>query len=261
MGALEHISLIESLGFPAAAVGLAIITRISALFFFLPGIAERTTPVKVKLAALLAVSLIMIPAVGAMPNESLTVSGAAVMIAAEAVAGILIGFSIRVAIFILQTAGAIASQSFSLAQLFGSGIDNQPESPISTLLMISGVVLFLVSGLHIEMINALISSYSIMPLGAFPGAGEAGQWAAERAAYAFAAALSLALPFVALGFIYNLAIGPANRAMPQLMVAFVGVPAVTLAGLVLLALTAPVLLNAWTGMVNEIVYTLMETAQ
>ena len=223
-------ALIESLAFPAVAVGFAVITRLSALFFFLPGLAERTTPVRIKLAALLAVSLMVIPAVGTLPPQALTVSAAAMMIAAEAIAGALIGFSIRVSIFILQTAGSIASQSFSLAQLFSAGLDSQPEAPMSTLLMIAGVVLFLASGLHIEMINALIASYSIMPLGAFPGAGESGAWAAERAAYSFAAALSLAMPFVALGFIYNLAIGAANRAMPQLMVAFVGAPAITLAG-------------------------------
>ena len=33
--------------------------------------------------------------------------------------------------------------------------------------------------------------------------------------------------------------------MPQLMVAFVGAPAITAAGLILLFLTAPILLSVW----------------
>ena len=104
--------------------------------------------------------------------------------------------------------------------------------------------------------RVLIVSYDIMPLGAFPGTSETGEWAAERAAYSFAAALSLALPFVVVGFIYNLAIGAANRAMPQLMVAFVGIPAVTFAGMVLLAIAAPVILSVWLDMLQDILLTL-----
>ena len=41
------------------------------------------------------------------------------------------------------------------------------------------------------------------------------------------------------------------------MVAFVGVPAVTLAGMMLLALTAPVLLGVWMDMLNDILRTLL----
>ena len=180
------------------------------------------------------------------------------MFAAEAVCGALIGFSIRVAIFAIQTAGAIIAQSLSLAQLFGSGLTMEPESPIATLLMVAGVVLAVSTGLHFKAIGVLLISYDVMPLGLFPGASETGQWAADRAGFAFASALSLALPFIVLGFVYNLAIGAANRAMPQLMVAFVGIPAVTFAGLALLALSAPVLLDVWLGMVDDIINVFLE---
>lgn len=251
-------SLFENLAYPTIIATAAVFTRLSALFFFLPGVGERAVSVRVRLAAALAVTLILAPAVITATPETVSLSQAAIMIAAEAVVGALIGFSIRIAIFALQTAGSIASQSFSLAQLFSSGISNEPEPPIATLLMFAGVVLAVSSGLHIEAIRVLIVSYDVLPLGAFPGASETGEWAAGRAAISFAAALSLALPFVVLGFIYNLAIGAANRAMPQLMVAFVGIPAVSLAGLVLLAMTAPILLHAWTGFVNESIVALLE---
>ncbi|MEJ2037160.1 MAG: flagellar biosynthetic protein FliR, partial [Maritimibacter sp.] len=36
-----------------------------------------------------------------------------------------------------------------------------------------------------------------------------------------------------------------NRAMPQLMVAFVGAPAITAGGLILMFLSTPILLNIW----------------
>ena len=179
------------------------------------------------------------------------------MLAAEAVAGALIGFSIRIAVFAIQTAGAIASQSLSLAQLFNSNISFQPESPIANLLMFAAIVVAVSSGLHFKAVSILVVFYELIPLGMFPGANETGEWAANRAAFAFSAAISLALPFMLLGFMYNLAIGAANRAMPQLMVAFVGVPAVTYAGMVLLAMAAPFLLGVWLDIVDDLLNGLM----
>ena len=248
-------------GFPAVAVVAGIFTRLSALAFFLPGLGERSVPIRVRLAVAMAMTLVLTPAVAGEAVPPVTASQAAFLLAAEAVAGALIGFSIRIAIFTLQTAGAIASQSLSLGQLFTTSMAFQPEPPIATLLMMAGVVLAVSSGLHFEAVRVLILSFEIMPLGVFPGAGETGEWAADRAAFSFAAALSLAMPFVVLGFIYNLAIGAANRAMPQLMVAFVGIPAVTLAGLVLLALAAPVILDAWMDLFQDIMVTLTERPQ
>lgn len=257
MDAFPFITQLGQNNFPAIALIAALFTRMSALAFFLPGLGERTIPVRVRLGASMAITLILIPTVlNGNVTPPTTVSQATLMIAAEAVCGALIGFSIRIAIYALQTAGTIASQTLSLAQLFGASMDFQPESPISTLLMMGGIVLAVSSGLHFEVVRVLVVSFEIMPLGVFPGVSETGEWAAERAAYSFAVALSLALPFVIIGFIYNLAIGAANRAMPQLMVAFVGIPAVTFAGMVLLAIAAPVVLGIWLDLLQDILTTL-----
>ena len=61
-----------------------------------------------------------------------------------------------------------------------------------------------------------------------------------------ALAFGLAMPFVIASLIYNLALGVINRAMPQLMVAFVGAPAITFAGLFLLFAGAPLILSVWS---------------
>ncbi len=55
----------------------------------------------------------------------------------------------------------------------------------------------------------------------------------------------MAAPFTIAAFVYNLALGVINRAMPQLMVTFVGAPAITLGGLVLLLISAPIMLGVW----------------
>ena len=72
-------------------------------------------------------------------------------------------------------------------------------------------------------------------------------WGVARVAMAFALGFSLAAPFVIAAFAYNVALGAINRAMPQLMVAFVGAPAITAAGILLLLLASPLILTYWSG--------------
>jgi len=66
-----------------------------------------------------------------------------------------------------------------------------------------------------------------------------------KVARSFALGFTLAAPFVIASMLYNVTLGVINRAMPQLMVAFVGAPAITAGGLVLLFLSAPILLSVW----------------
>ncbi len=250
---LAALTPLRELGDGYVVLAAAIFTRLSALLFFLPGIGERMMPVRVRLIVALSLMLVLLPAVSGDFTAPQRPSLIAATFAAEAICGALIGFGIRLTVFAIQTAGAIISQSLSLAQLFGSAISFDQETPISTLLMFSAIVMAVSAGIHFETVNVLIMSYEIMPLGNFPGASATGEWAAGRTAFAFSAAMSLAFPFIVLGFIYNLAIGAANRAMPQLMVAFVGIPAVTMAGFVLLAVCAPVIITVWLDMTRDIV--------
>ena len=63
----------------------------------------------------------------------------------------------------------------------------------------------------------------------------------------FKITLSLAFPFLLLNFIYNLLLGFVNRAMPQLLVSFVGMPAMIGIGMILLAISFGTILLLWVG--------------
>ena len=258
---LQTLAPLIELGVGPVFIVAGVFTRISTMALFLPGIGERAVNVRVRLGAAMAITFIVMPLImSKTPPAPETASALTLLLLAEAISGALIGFTIRVAVFALQTAGSIVAQHISLSQLFG-GFDGTPEPPVAVLFMIAGIALAVNAGIHFKAVEALAITYETMPFGAFPGSAEAGSWAAERAAFAFSAAFSLSLPFIVLGFIYNLAIGAANRAMPQLMVAFVGAPAITLAGLSLLALTTPFLLGVWLQMTEGVFATLLEAAR
>ena len=70
-------------------------------------------------------------------------------------------------------------------------------------------------------------------------------WGMRQVANAFALAFALAAPFVIVSVLYNLTLGIINRAMPQMMVVFVGAPVIVGGGIVILLVMAPTILSLW----------------
>lgn len=223
-----------------------VFTRVAAVAFLLPGLGERGLALRLRLGAALALTLLLAPMVGPLvPLTPGTVPGVAAMLAAEATAGLTIGLAFRLLIFALQTAGMVAAYHMSITHLFGAGVSQEPEPTIATLLGMGGVVLALQTGLHVAAVSALAELYGVLPFGRFPEPADLGLWSVERVSEVFALGLSLALPFVAVGFAYNLALGALSRAMPQLLVALVGVPLLVFLGMLTLWLALPAIFRRW----------------
>lgn len=255
MDALSALSPLVEAGTPMIVLIGAVFTRISAVVFLMPGLGERAVPMRARLAAAVAMAMVLTPMVltrAMTPPE--TIAGVVALYTAEFVSGALIGFAFRMMLFILQIAGAIIAQSVSLSQLFGPTVGFDSESPFAAILVMAGVAIAAASGLHVHAVGALADLYEILPFGQFPGAAETGEWTATRTGAALFKALALSSPFVILGFLYSLALAAASRAMPQLMAAFVGAPAVTLAGLGLFAAASPIILFDWLASFQRVLF-------
>ncbi|PKP69763.1 MAG: flagellar biosynthesis protein FliR [Alphaproteobacteria bacterium HGW-Alphaproteobacteria-4] len=248
------------LGAESLLAGFIVFLRVGAAMALLPAFGETAIPARVRLVVALAFTLIVLPAVRADIAPMLakgTVPG--VVIASEPLAGLALGAILRLMVLALQIAGTIAAQATSLAQLFGGGT-GEPQPAIGHLLTWGGLALAVMLGLHISLAAALIGSYEAMPAGQFPGGESIRYWGVEGVAQGFALAFTLAAPFVLAGLVYNVALGAINRAMPQLMVAFVGAPALTAGGLMLLALCVPAGLALWHHDLSRILANPFEVA-
>ena len=229
----------------ALLVGFLVFLRVGAAMALLPVFGEQSVPVRVRLALALAFTLIVSPALSgrlAPLADQAAITGMA--LATETLAGLAIGMVVRLFILALQMAGTIAAQSTSLSQFFG-GAGVEPQPAISQLLVVTGLALAAMAGLHVKLAELMLLSYDILPAGQFPGAAAISAWGLAEIAQAVALAFSLAAPFVIASLIYNLALGVINRAMPHLMVSFVGAPALALGGLVLLLLGLPLMMALW----------------
>ena len=217
-----------------------------AAAFLAPGLGDATTPVRVRLFAAFALTLVAAPAARPPAFELANASALAMMLLTEASIGLLIGLTIRFALFALHIAGTIAAQAMQLSQLFGPGVSHEQESQISTLLMMAGVAIACSAGLHVELALAFAKTYAVAPFAAPLPASDAARHIVDHAAGAVSLGFSLSIPFLLLGFVYSLSLGAMNRAMPQLAVAFVGAPIAISAGAVLLGLCASLILARWS---------------
>ncbi len=226
---------------------LAVFARIGAAMALMPAVGEAVVPMRVRLALALAFTIVVAPVMAdALPPPPDSALGLAGFLGAEAVAGLSFGIGLRLTVMALQIAGTMAAQATSLAQFFG-GANVDPQPAMAQLLLLAGLALALAVGLHVRLAEGLIASYDVLPPGRLPAGADLAEWGVGRVAQAFSLAFMLAVPFLIAATVYNLALGAINRAMPQLMVAFVGAPALTAGGLVLLLLVTPVALALWLG--------------
>ncbi len=232
--------------------GFLVFLRIGAAMSLLPAFGERSVPVRVRLVLTIAFTILVAPAVAPrFSYDALEERGRLVLLLSETMAGLTIGIGLRLLVFALQMAGTMAAQSVSLSQIFGGSPGQDPQPAIGHIIVIGGLALAVMAGLHVRLTSFLILSYDLIPAGQLPHSAMLAEWGIDKVGKAFALAFSLAAPFLVASLLYNIALGVINRAMPQLMVAFVGVPAITAGGLFLLLLILPLLLQVWhVGLVS-----------
>ena len=248
---IELPAVVSSLLTDAFFHGFLVFIRVSSLVSLLPVFGEHSVPVRVKLAVSIAFSAIVAPTAPVLQSPDGPIAFAEFALPEVAI-GLSLGIAIRLFVSALQTAGSIAAQATSLSQLLGTAVA-EPVPAMGYVLIVGALALTAMLGLHVRAAELLILSYDLFPAGEFPDARLLSAWGVGRISHAFRLAFMLAAPFVAISLIYNLALGVINRAMPQLMVAFVGAPLITFGGLFLLFISAPLMLSLWIKALNSFI--------
>jgi len=248
-------ALFEILDFSEPAfIGLVlVIMRVGATTALLPGFGEQSIPMRIRLLVMLCFTAIVWPSVSSLfIGAEYNMAGLPRLMIVETAIGLMLGIAIRLLVMALQLAGSIAAQSTSISQIAGASATPDPMPAMGNLLVMAGLTLVLVSGLHVKAAMAMIISYKTFPPGILPLASGIAEWGTAHVASAFAMALGLASPFIVASFAYNIGLGAINRAMPSLMVAFIGAPAITAGAILLLLLSAPVILVFWNERVDTV---------
>lgn len=246
---IEELAILSGFGQDALLQLFVVFLRIGAMVSLLPVFGEQSIPTRVKLGLALAFTVIVAPAIPAVPAIA-SVTQSVGLLLAETLTGLFLGLMLRLFVLALQVAGSIAAQSTSLSQLFGGG-SMDPLPAMGHVLVVGALALATVFGLHIQIVEFMIHSYMMVPMGNVIPADIITQAGVAQISRSFALGFTLAAPFVIASLVYNVTLGIINKAMPQLMVAFVGAPAITAGGLIILALAAPLMLSLWIEAVGQ----------
>lgn len=217
--------------------------RVGAALALLPGFGEQSVPARIKLALAIGLTLALSVLVDPVPGAPWHFPVLVRLLVTETLAGLLFGVVLRMFVMVLQTAGTMAAQSTSLSQILGNSAEPMPA--IGHLMVIAGLAFAMTTGFHVKVLVFLAQTYDLIPPGRLPSPALVSEWGIARVGHMFSLAFRLAAPFVIVALLYNLTLGVINRAMPQLMVSFVGAPVITASGLILLALLMPTILMVW----------------
>ena len=216
------------------------LVRVLALFSAAPLLSHRAIPLRIKVAAGVAIALVLMPNVPSPPlADALTAPGLA-LLTQNILVGLVIGFTVRIVFAAFELAGEVIGlqMGLSFAGFFNPSSGGSETATASFLSMIALLCFLAIDG-HLMLVHALAESFRVFPLtdaGALPmDFGRIARLASDL----FAIALSLALPFIAVLLLINIVLGVLARVAPQLNIFAVGFPLTLLAGMALLFTLLP----------------------
>lgn len=233
------------------ALFMTVVARLSFIIFFMPGIGEQVIPTRARAFLLVGVALAITTSgfvAGPASTDLTTLFG---LLVTEIFIGFALGVMLRATIWMMTIAGSVIAQSIGLSQFLAPALEHEAQTLTANLLAMAGAAVLLSANFHVEVIVSLMRLYTDIPLGALTLLS--GPMLAQSFYSAFGFALLLAWPFVAVNLLYNVSLGFINKALPSLMVAFVGAPFMVGAGTMMLALSIAGLLIAWKDRAMQVV--------
>jgi flagellar biosynthesis protein FliR len=226
--------------------------RISALFMAAPVFGAQMVPVRIRIMLAFTLSLLVAPMLPAAPGvDPVSLAGMA-LIAQQILIGVAMGFMVHMVFQTLVIAGEAMANGMGLG--FARMVDpaNGVQVPvISQFLIIMATMLFVTLNGHLMLIDLLVRSFEILPIGA-GGLSPAGmRMVAAWGSQMFIGALLVALPAVTAMLVVNISMGVITRAAPQLNIFAVGFPLMILLGFIFIALTTPAMLNQFTSLMMD----------
>ena len=231
---------------------LVAMIRPGAAFLAAPVFGAAFVPVQLRLIVALAIG---IPAMAAtdfeLPLDGLASIEGFMLVAGEVLAGLALGFAVQIGFSAALVAGETIGNAMGLG--FAGMMDpmsGQSAPAIGQFLSILATFLFLATGGHLALAATVVESYRALPPGDAWLAADSLMGLVLFGGTLFAAGLSIALPVASALILVQIVMGVLARSAPALNLFAVGLPAALLAGLVLLAIAAPVMGEALVGAIG-----------
>lgn len=213
-----------------------IFCRVGGCLMMAPGYSSHRIPAKVRLFLALTVSLAVFPLLSsAFPKEGVSSEPFALftLIGKELVMGVLIGLLGRIYFFALQTLANGAALAVGFGSIPGTPVDDAEAVPaLTSLIMMVATALVFLLDLHQEILRGVIRSYDVIGPGQWFGPRLSLVRIVDQTTATFLLALRITAPFIVYSVVVNLAVGLANKIMPQIPIFFIATPFIMVGGLI-----------------------------
>jgi flagellar biosynthetic protein FliR len=203
-----------------------VLVRMAGLFLTAPVFSSKNINVMVKAAWILLVTFLIFPVVDFKP-ENLPSPGLALglTVIREVLVGLSIGMGASMILSGIQMAGQIADTQMGLG--LANVIDPMTNTQVSVMgqffYTVSILVFLAVDGHHM-LIQALVDSFSVVPLGQAHFTPALGTKMMSLFSQMFFVSFRVGAPIIGALFITNMALGVVARTVPQMNVFIVGLP-------------------------------------
>lgn len=218
-----------------------IFCRVGGCLMMMPGFGSSRIPVQVRLFLAVSVTLVLAPLLFPVIEGDLakaTVPTMGQLILSETLIGAMIGVMARIFFLALQFMGTAASMLMGFSGTPDTAVEESDPAPaMATLFTLTATVMLFVTGLHFEVLKALVASYSVLTVTDPFDTQFALAKVTGAASDAFILIAQLTSPFLVYALIFNFLVGIMNKMTPLIPVYFISTPFVLAGGLLLLYFT------------------------
>lgn len=247
-------ALTEVLGF------LLVVCRVGGLFVLAPGFSATMIPNRIKLMLAMALALAMMPIAVHGQTVPLDAGDYVMLMLKELGVGLIFAFPMALVGAAVQAGASLLDTliGFSFSSVLDP-VNNQQVAILGQFYSLFAVLVLLMSGGDHIMIEGIGASYRALPITAYPHIGGLTSGALTSFAQVWAIGLEIAAPVLVALVITDAAIGLVSRAVPQMNVFVVGMPAKILVGMTVIAATLPFVSNQVQGALQQSVMQALQT--
>lgn len=218
---------------------ILVFARISMVIAVIPIFGSTNVPIMVKagLSAFLSVIVYSFSEPSGIP-EVLSIANLLSLLLREGLIGLLFGFITGMLFYAIQFAGHFISFQMGFAMVQIIDPQSQERVPIiGQFYFIMAILLFLLINGHHLILNALVESFRIVPIGTGILSGELTALLIKLTGNVFVLALKISSPILVTLFLTDVMMGIIARTVPQMNIFFVSLPLKIGMGMILVVST------------------------
>ena len=239
-----------------------VLVRVASILAFLPFLGEHAVPALVKVLLSLAVALVVWPASGvSVSAQQASPLSFTLWVLAEALYGVLLGFTARALFLVLQSGGEFMGRQMGLVLAEAAApLDDSEAETLGTMCEVIGVLVFFLLGGHHVMLWTVRESFAQWRVGAFLSPDFIKSLSLGAAAQHLVMAFQLAAPLVVLAFLSSLVLAVLERLVPEMNVLMLAFPLRIGLALGALALLTPLIVQYAAALSRGMVRAMAEAA-